>query len=144
MALTMLLFQRQDRQTVLKITTTEQPESLTLVLEGRLCRPWTSEVEGRWLDVLASAGEKEKEVWLDLEGVTFVDRDGEGLLGSILERGASVRASGVLVSYIVRQVQRRIATKTTVLPEARQDRVAAPACPSTPPSPKCKGPLGNS
>jgi ABC-type transporter Mla MlaB component len=129
---------------VLKITTTEQSESLTLVLEGRLCRPWTGEVEGRWLDLLASAVEKEKEVLLDLAGVTFVDRDGEALLGSILEGGASVRASGVLVSYIVRQVQRRIATKSTALPEARQDRVAAPACTSTPPSPKCKGPLGNS
>jgi hypothetical protein len=50
---------------------------------------------------------------LDLAGVTFVDRDGEALLTSILEHGAEVRASGVLVSHIVQQVRQRLLRKST-------------------------------
>ena len=96
---------------MLKITTKDRPESFTLVLEGRLCRPWLCEVEDRWLELISSAGEKQ--LLVDLAGVTFIDRDGEKLLASILGRGAAVRASGVLVSYMVQQVQQQIGRKTT-------------------------------
>jgi anti-anti-sigma regulatory factor len=93
--------------TVLKITTKEHPESFTLVLEGRLCRPWLGEVEDRWSELISSAAEKQ--LLVDLAGVTFIDQDGEKLLASILERGAAVRASGVLVRYMVQQAQQQIA-----------------------------------
>ena len=88
---------------MLKITTKTRPDSTTLVLEGRLCRPWTEEVERGWTDLLANAGHKE--LLLDMEGVTFVDRDGEALLASILENGTQVRASGVLMRHIVEQAR---------------------------------------
>jgi anti-anti-sigma regulatory factor len=94
---------------MLKVTIKEQPESFTLVLEGRLCRPWTSEAERGWSTLILAAADKE--LLLDLAGVTFVDRDGEALLTSILEHGAKVRASGVLVSHMVRQVQQRISSR---------------------------------
>jgi translation initiation factor IF-2 len=50
---------------------------------------------------------------VDLAGVTFIDQDGKKLLASILRRGAAVRASGVLVSYVVEQVQQQIAREAT-------------------------------
>ena len=97
---------------MLKITTKDLPESFTLVLEGRLCRPWLGEVEDRWSELISSAGEKQ--LLVDLAGVTFIDQDGEKLLASILVRGTAVRASGVLVSsYMVQQVQQQIAQEAT-------------------------------
>jgi anti-anti-sigma regulatory factor len=96
-------------QTMLKITTRVRPESLTFVLEGRLCRPWTDEVERGWTELVATAGEKK--LLLDLEGVTFVDRDGEALLASIVKSGTQVRASGVLVRHIVQQMRGKASGK---------------------------------
>ena len=49
-----------------------------------------------------------KELWVDLAGVTFIDHAGEELLASILERGTKVRVSGVLVSHLVEEVQRKV------------------------------------
>jgi hypothetical protein len=122
-----------------KVTMKEQPGSFTLVFEGRLCRPWTAEAEREWSSIESAAGDKE--VLLDLAGVTFVDRDGEALLSSILARGARVRASGLLVSHVLEQVRQRMSRPD--VPEERRSSVAAPACSNTPPSPKSKGPSGS-
>ncbi len=91
---------------MLKVTTKELPHSLTFILEGRLCHPWTNEVERDWSKLMQAAGNKE--LTLDLDGVTFVDREGEALLASMLERGTKVRASGVLIRDLVEQVQKKI------------------------------------
>lgn len=95
---------------MLKITTKDRPGSLTFVLEGRLCRPWTAEAEQGWSNLISTVGDRE--LLLDLDGVTFVDREGEALLASIIEQGPKVRASGVLVSHIVEQVQKRVLRKS--------------------------------
>jgi len=91
---------------MLKVTTKEGAASLTFILEGRLCRPWTAEVKRGWEKLISAAGDKK--VVLDLAGLTFVDGDGEALLTSMLESGTQVRARGVLVSHVVAQVQKRI------------------------------------
>jgi anti-anti-sigma regulatory factor len=91
---------------MLKVTTKEAEASLTFVLEGRLCRPWTAEAERGWTKLLSTAGNKK--LLLDLAGVTFMDGDGEALLTSMIESGTKVRARGVLVSHLVAQVQKRM------------------------------------
>lgn len=90
---------------MLKITTKERPHSVSLVLEGRLCHPWTEEVEHNWSKLTSTAGDKE--LLLDLAGVTFVDRDGEDLLASMIAGGTKVLSSGVLISHMVEQAQKR-------------------------------------
>ena len=95
---------------MLKITTKEGAASLTFVLEGRLCRPWIAEAECGWTNLISTAGDKQ--VVLDLAGLTFVDGDGEALLSSMLESGTQVRARGVLVSHLVAQVQKRMQRKS--------------------------------
>lgn len=95
---------------MLKVTTKEAQSSLTFVLEGRLCRPWTAEVESGWAKLVSSAGNKT--LLLDLAGVTFVDGDGEVLLASMMESGTKVRARGVQVSHLVTQVQKRMQRKS--------------------------------
>jgi anti-anti-sigma regulatory factor len=95
---------------MLKVTTKEAQCSLTFVLEGRLCRPWTVEAERGWRKLVSSAGNKK--LLLDLAGVTFVDGDGEALLASMMESGTKVRARGVQVSHLVTQVQKRMQRKS--------------------------------
>lgn len=94
---------------MLKLTTKERSGSLIVVLEGRLCHPWTNEVERGWSKLISSGGNKE--LTLDLDGVTFVDRDGEALLASMLEHGTKVRASGVLIRHLVEQARKKIARR---------------------------------
>jgi anti-anti-sigma regulatory factor len=95
---------------MLKVTTKEAQSSLTFVLEGRLCRPWTVEAERGWTKLVSSAGNKK--LLLDLAGVTFVDGDGEALLALMIESGTKVRAGGVQVSHLVTQVQKRMQRKS--------------------------------
>jgi len=94
---------------MLKVSVKDRPESLTFVLEGRLCGPSTAEAERGWNELVSRAGEKE--VVLDVLGLTFVDSAGEQLLGSILERHPTVRARGVLMSYLVQKVRRGLSSK---------------------------------
>ena len=91
---------------MLKISTKEQDGSLTFILEGRLCGAFAMEAELAWSGLISSAGDRE--ILLDLGGVTFVDRIGEALLASMLERGTKVRASGVMISHLVQEVQQRV------------------------------------
>jgi len=100
------LQQREDKLVMLRITTKQAPGSLTLVLEGRLCGAWTEEAENAWSRLMTSADGEQLSI--DLAGVTFVDHAGESWLASVLGKGAKVRASGLLISHIVREVERKI------------------------------------
>lgn len=91
---------------MIKISTKEREGSTTFILEGRLCGVWATEAELAWSRLLATAGDQE--ILLDLGGVTFIDRTGEALLASMLQRGTKVRASGVMISHLVQKVQRRV------------------------------------
>jgi anti-anti-sigma regulatory factor len=77
-----------------------------MVLEGRLCGAWTAEAEKAWLKLASTA--EGQELAVDLSGLTFVDKAGESWLASILGQGAKVKASGVLISHIVHEVERRL------------------------------------
>ena len=91
---------------MLKISTKEREGLVTFILEGRLCGAWAMEAELAWSRLVSTA--KDQEILLDLGGVTFIDGTGEALLASILERGTKVRASGVMISHLVQEVQQRV------------------------------------
>jgi anti-anti-sigma regulatory factor len=92
---------------MLKITINERSGCTTFALEGRLCGQWATEASRAWSQLISM--DHTKEIVLDLEGVTFIDRDGEALLAWALERGTKVRASGVLVSHMVQEVRQKAA-----------------------------------
>jgi translation initiation factor IF-2 len=91
---------------MLKISTKERAGSVTFILEGRLCGAWTVEAELAWSRLLSTL--HEEEVVLDLAGVTFIDRGGEALVTAMLARGTKVRASGVMISHLVEEVQQKV------------------------------------
>jgi anti-anti-sigma regulatory factor len=91
---------------MLKISIKERSGALIFILEGRLCGAWAAEAEVAWARALsASHGQ---DILLDLGGVTFIDRAGEALLASMLARPTKVRATGVMISHLVQEVQQKV------------------------------------
>jgi anti-anti-sigma regulatory factor len=88
---------------MLKITIQEGPEDRKVLLDGKLAGDWVKELEQVWQGLLASS--PDRNVTLDLAGVTFVDSEGKKLLSSMLGRGAKVQKPQLLVKYIVDEMQ---------------------------------------
>ena len=92
---------------MLKVTVKSADNGITLVLEGRLCRPCAAEAERTWKSAVANAGAEQ--ISIDLAGVSYVDREGESLLQEMLEQGATVRVGGVWMDHLLQDLRRRIA-----------------------------------
>lgn len=85
---------------MLRITTIEKNEALTLKVEGKLAGPWVDEFEHCW----SAALEKCKNATVDLTGVTFVDASGKKLLTSMHNRGARLVGSGLMARSLVDEI----------------------------------------
>jgi anti-anti-sigma regulatory factor len=90
------------RESMLKITTLTNAESIALRLEGRLAGPWVQELERCWDSVVGST--TNHPLTVDLSAVTYVDSDGKDLLKKIHKQGARLVASGCLTSCIVNEI----------------------------------------
>ncbi len=88
---------------MLKITEQRgiEPDSLSLLLEGRLAGPWVEELNG-YCRKMAEA--HQRCTVIDLTGVTFIDATGKALLTRLWKRGAELRASGCLTKCIVEEI----------------------------------------
>jgi anti-anti-sigma regulatory factor len=89
---------------MLRITTHNSPELVTLQLEGRLAGPWVRELQECWQH--ASVGERTQAVRFDLSGVTFVDAAGKEFLAARYSEGAELVAAGCLMKAIVAEITR--------------------------------------
>ncbi len=79
---------------MLKITVHDTSGQLRLELEGRLAGVWVCEVEHCWHT--AQANHPNRELSVDLNGVTFIDQAGRYLLQLMHRDGVSVVASGLM------------------------------------------------
>lgn len=87
---------------MLRITVHNEPESITFQLEGRLSRPWLSEMDKCWRHALMS---KDKPaVHVDLTGLTFVDEAGKAYLAAMHHNGADFVANDCLTKSIVDEI----------------------------------------
>jgi outer membrane protein len=87
---------------MLRITTTDIGEKITLKLEGKLSGAWVEEFERCWhtsTDIY-----KEKGLVVDLSGVTFVDPAGKKLLCSISSGGAQLVGSGLMPKSLIDEI----------------------------------------
>lgn len=84
---------------MLRITTTETDESVTLKLEGKLSGPWAAELEQCWR-ITSPA----KRLVLDLSGVTFVDPAGKKVLCAIATAGGQLVGSGLVPKSLVDEI----------------------------------------
>ena len=87
---------------MLKVTTTNQDQTLTLKLEGKLAGPWVQEVTRVWADTAKSPLNG---CVVDLRSVTFVDRSGQALLAKMSRQGAKLIAADCLTRNIVDEIR---------------------------------------
>jgi hypothetical protein len=87
---------------VLRVTTTNQAETTTFKLEGRLAGPWVQEVTRVWSNTSRQPGE----CVVDLRSVTFIDAPGRALLTAMSRQGARFVASDILTRTIVDQIEK--------------------------------------
>jgi hypothetical protein len=88
---------------MLRIVVVESEDgSVTLRLAGRLIGPWVAELGQASDRALARGGR----VVLDLAQVSFIDRQGIALVGSLRERGAGLRDCSPFVREQLREVLR--------------------------------------
>ncbi len=86
---------------MLRITTSDIGENVTLKLEGKLSGPWVEEFERCWH---MSSDIYKKGLVVDLSGVTFVDPAGKKLLCSISSGGAQLIGSGLMPKSLIDEI----------------------------------------
>jgi hypothetical protein len=91
-------------QGMFKISIIETPGRRRLILEGRLVRPWTAEVERAW----STAREQlqGRNLIIDLTNVTLISRDGQDTLLKLMRDGAKFTCGGVLTKHVLKQLGR--------------------------------------
>ena len=90
---------------MLKISIVEARGQLKVLLEGKLVRPWTAEVESAW----RNAGEnlQGRKLVIDLTNVTLISREGENTILKLMTDGAKFSCRDVLTKHVLRDLARR-------------------------------------
>ena len=88
---------------MLKVTTTNQNQTVTLKLEGKLAGPWVQEVTRVWDD---TARAPRCGCVIDLRSVTFIDSPGRALLATMSRHGAQLIATDCLTKNIVDEIEK--------------------------------------
>jgi hypothetical protein len=99
---------------MLRITRSDTPPHVTLRLEGKLLRPWLSEVLGEYARARRATGDDAagdgvsagvNGVVLDLSAVSFVDAAGVWLLRDLIGQGARVTGCSGFVAQLLAPVR---------------------------------------
>jgi hypothetical protein len=87
---------------MLRITTEDNPQVLTLRLEGRLEGPWVEVLTKCWRCAMAGAASRRRCV--DLNEVTFIDGEGRARLAEMHAEGAELLAEDLETRAIVAEI----------------------------------------
>jgi hypothetical protein len=100
---------RRNDFAMFKISIVETDALRRLVLEGKLVRPWTAEVESTW----RRAGEHlhGRKLVIDLSNVTLISQDGENILFRLMRDGAEFLCRDVFTKHVLRNLARRCGCK---------------------------------
>jgi ABC-type transporter Mla MlaB component len=88
---------------MLRIYIHDEVPLTSIVLEGKLVGPWVKEVEKCWETIVAAHPCKSMQV--DLVHVTFIDSEGRALLTKMRQKGAKLLSSGILINFIVADIE---------------------------------------
>jgi hypothetical protein len=77
------------------------PDSLFLLLEGRLAGDWVGELETYCATIALN---RQRCGMIDLAAVTFIDAKGKALLTKLWQQGVELRASGCLTRCLVDEI----------------------------------------
>jgi hypothetical protein len=88
-----------------KISIVEGRRQRRLMLEGRLVRPWTAEVESAWKT--AAENLQGRKLVVDVTNVTHIGADGECTISKLMREGAKFSCRGVLTRHVLKQLARK-------------------------------------
>ncbi len=88
---------------MLKISVNTDSKVKVLKLEGNLSGPWVAELKRTWCEV--TDWTPADSVVVDLSDVSFVDSEGEKLLGNMFQQGAELRNGNLVTTEIVNQIK---------------------------------------
>ncbi len=95
----------QEGEATLKLTTHEEPECVTLSIEGRVVGPWVDELDRVWRSLAGSVGSKKLQ--FDLRGIVHMSTDGKRILAEIhKETGAGFLADNPMTKYFAEEARR--------------------------------------
>jgi hypothetical protein len=97
------------RQAMLKISIIDTPCKRTLLVEGQLIPPWTSELQR--VSREASQHLEERKLTIDLSSVTVISPEAESTLYELMRDGAKFSCGGVLTKHVLKQLARRSGSK---------------------------------
>jgi anti-anti-sigma regulatory factor len=87
---------------MLRITSRDSAEGVTLKLEGRLAGAWVTELEDCWRQ--SAAALDGRSLWVDLTGVDCADTAGRYLLILMHNAGAKFIAPGCVMAALVADI----------------------------------------
>jgi hypothetical protein len=90
---------------MLKITITSTATEERWFLQGRLVAPWIDEVKASWMRAHRTA--LARRCIVNLDEVTFIDRNGERMLRWMSNRGAQLVARDVYVQHVLDRLRRK-------------------------------------
>jgi len=88
---------------MLRITFQEDPEGITVKLEGKLSGPWVEELERSWAEHPARPS---GQVTVDLSDVTYIDPKGKRLLARMMGKGIYLQGTQLMTRYIIDEIRR--------------------------------------
>ena len=86
---------------MLKITRTETSAEEKWILQGRLVGLWVSELRRCWKKTHRTG--VDLKCIVDLNEVTFIDKQGENLLRAMSKQGAQFIATGIYIKHVLQQ-----------------------------------------
>jgi hypothetical protein len=91
---------------MLKISIIDSKTQRRLVVEGKLIAPWTAELQSAWLK--ATTDFDDRELVIDVKGLTAITEDGENVLMEMMKAGVRFRSSGVFTKQVLKRLARSI------------------------------------
>ena len=87
---------------MLRITNDENPQVLTLRLEGRLEGPWVAVLAQCWDSAMPKL--RGRRLCVDLNGVTFVDAQGKARLAEMYAQGGELLGEDIETKALVAEI----------------------------------------
>jgi hypothetical protein len=106
-------------KTMLKVTIVDTRNQRRLILEGALVQPWVEELKKTWAAAASEAAARQLVV--DLNNVTAISKEGEGVLSDFIRQGARFLCAGVFTKYQLKQIARKFQAK----PSSAKDHVSS-------------------
>jgi ABC-type transporter Mla MlaB component len=88
---------------VLKITITDLPDVQRWSLQGELTGQWADELQSIWRESFRATDTRKRIV--ELNEVSFIDRNGGAVLTEIMSQGAEFTAGDVYAKHLLRKLR---------------------------------------